>query len=605
MNEEVKVEEESSTAKETTVVEKKARRKKGDADGRINYDTFISSISQIEKDSLLSSDEIIEILKKSIKRAYLNYIYPNVFRKDSEDPGKDLIRAEVCFERKFKEIKIYDLKIVTKEDDIIDDAYQISEEDALEYSKRAKLGDTVKIPFNFIDLPNKVAKQSENFFNSYLAEASKQAITKVYSSQINGLIEGTVTKIDQDNNNSIRRVEVSFGKASGVLTKRDLLPQDRFSINDKVLCYLSAVSATTNPPSLTVSRSNEQFVAKLFERAVPELEEGIVKIVKISREVGLRTKIFVTSTNKSIDPVGTCIGPESSRERSVIAELKGEKIDILPYYENKALQIIEAMKPAIVTGLTCEEDFFDKNVHYDEIEQDEGDKYKAPEVTVVVMNGNLGIAIGVKGVNVRLASKITKCNISVLEADKAIEQNVDYKLVTTIKDIVREMYPDEIIEDKFAITSKAQDIDDEDEEEDDETIIDTDSTVVDDKKEETEQKTVTEKTVETVKETPVSEEKVDAPAEQHITITHKPRINLDQLENILTSKKKDTQKKSYRKKTSKKKDDEETGYAPVENAMPIYTEEELKQMEDTTSDDYDDETAEDYDEYDSDEYYDK
>lgn len=610
MNEELKNEEEviasndvESTPNEVKV--KKPRRKKGDADGRINNDSFTSSIMQIEKDSLLSTDEIIEILKKAIRKAYLNYVYPETFKRDSTDPAKDLIDAEVSFERHFKEIKIYDIKIVTEESKIVDDAYQISEEEALQYSKKAKLGDKVKIPFDFSELPSKVARQSQIFFNNYLLDNSRQAITKVYSSQINGLIEGTVTRVEEGAEGGYKKIELSFGKASGNLLRKDLLPQDRFSINDKVLCYLQSVSNATNPPSLSVSRSNEKFVVKLLERAVPELEEGIVKIVAIARDPGKRTKIFVESTDKNIDPVGACIGPENSRIRAVLNELKGEKIDVLRYYENKALQIIEAMKPAIVTGLTCDEDFFDPNVHFNEIEQEKG--YVFPDVTAVVMNGSTGVAIGLNGVNVRLASKITKTAISVLEADKAIEKAIDFKPVTAIKDMVKELYPDEVIEDKFAnINATAPSIDyDEDEDFEDEIEANEDDV---NKKEVSEVKV--EQPVKKEETAPVKEEKEDASnndEEEHITIVNKPKLGLSQLENILdNNKKKQTATKSYKKKVNKKKDEEEETYTPVENAMPIYTEDELKEMEnDSTEEDYNDFDEDDYSEYDSDEYYDK
>ena len=266
---------------------------------------------------------------------------------------------------------------------------------------------------------------------------------------------------------------------------------------------------------------------------------------------------------------------------------------------------MKIMKPAIVTGLTCDEDFFDPNVHYNEIEQEKG--YVFPDVTAVVMNGSTGVAIGLNGVNVRLASKITKTAISVLEADKAIEKAIDFKPVTAIKDMVKELYPDEVIEDKFAnINATAPSIDyDEDEDFEDEIEANEDDV---NKKEVSEVKV--EQPVKKEETAPVKEEKEDASnndEEEHITIVNKPKLGLSQLENILdNNKKKQTATKSYKKKVNKKKDEEEETYTPVENAMPIYTEDELKEMEnDSTEEDYNDFDEDDYSEYDSDEYYDK
>lgn len=586
-DEEIKLNDESEEVEEVSTdnEEKKTvrkRRKKGDADGKVNNEKFLTSIGQIEKESLLPSETILELLKQAIRKAYLNYIYPGLFSRENTLANNELINAEVTFERNYKEIKIYDIKqVVETDDDIIDDAYQICLEEAKQYSKKAKVGETVRIPFPFVELPTQVAKMSKIYFNNLLNEASKKAVLNVYSSQINGLIEGTVTEVDDNGG-----LKVSFGKASGYLKRNQLLPSDRYSINDKILVYLSKVSDKPSSTSLEISRATPLFVEKLLERAVPELEEGIIKIEAIAREPGKRTKMFVSSSNPNIDPIGTCVGPESSRIRSVLNELKGETIDILKYHENKALQIIEAMKPAVVTGLTCEEDFFDKNVHYSELEQEKD--YEYPKVTVVVMNSNSGVAIGANGVNVKLATKLSKCMLSVLETDKAIEENVPYKTVSEIEQIIQDLYPDEKLSNiNTTITSSEEEIDDDNEDEEQITAVEADDIESFASKEKAE----------------LEEKKAQEASEEHIEIKNKPRVSLSQLENTLSKKK--VTKKSYKKKTTKKDEEsEEEVYKPVENAMPIYTDEELQNLEqeeyDEDENSYDDE---DFSEYDSDEYY--
>lgn len=578
--------------------------------GKIKSDDFATAIGEIQKDSYVSATDVAEILVSTMQQAYLEWSYPGLFKdKDSTDTAKELIKCEVEFKDDYTKFSIYDIKTVTLEDDIVDDAYQISLEDAQEIKAKAKVGDTIKIKFDVTKLDKTYVRRVKQLFQSKLKEASKKAILSVYQDKIGEIIEGTVTRIEQDS------YEVNFGKAQGFLKRNNRLPSDRFNVGDKVLVHLSDVSDKSNPPSLVISRTTREFVQKLLERAVPEIKDGIVTIKACEREPGKRTKIFVDSNNPNIDPVGTCIGPESTRIRSVLDELGNEKVDIVHFYLNKALQVIEAMKPAQVIGLTCPEDFFDPNVHYDELENDRD--YEYPKITTVVNNGNQGVAIGTNGVNVRLASRITHCTISVLQSDDAIASGTKYLMTADIMRMVKG--EEEKIEEETA----------EDEEFTEEIH---DEEVVPNAPEEVKEEVASTPVVEEVKEVveapaPVIEEKVveQEPVQdivkqakeeskaieeekiEHIEIKNKPRISLEELEEAITSKKGPSETRSYKKKW--KKNDEEkadvTSQASKVEAMPIYTEEELKQIdaEESNDEEYDDEI--DYDQYDSDEYYDK
>ena len=545
--------------------------------GKIKSDDFTAAIGDIQKDSYVSGEQVAEILTQTMQQAYLEWSYPGLFKdKDSEDPAKELIKCEIDFSNSYSKFTIYDIKTVTDEDDIVDDAYQISLEDAQEIKPSAKLGDTIKIKFDVTKLDKTYVRRVKQLFQSKLKEASKSAILSVYQDKIGELIEGTVNRIEQDGNS----YEISFGKAQGFLRKNNKMPGDRFVVGERVLVHLSDVSDRSNPPSLVVSRSSKEFVQKLLERAVPEIQEGVVSIKAIEREPGKRTKIFVDSINPNIDPVGTCIGPESSRIRSVLNEIGSEKVDVVRFYMNKAMQVVEAMKPATVIGLTCPEDFFDANVHYEELELDRD--YEYPKITVVVNNGNQGVAIGSGGVNVRLASRITHCTISVLQADDAIASNLKYLMISDVEKLVKGMNPDAALEEEVKV---------------DETPV-VEEPVIDPVKAAKEETIA--KAAEASK--PVVEEK---PVE-HVEIKNKPRISLEELEQAISSKKGPSETKSYKKKW--KKNDEEKSIAPSKaskvEAMPIYTEEELAQMEeaDDNYDNYEDDL--DLDQYDSDEYYD-
>ncbi len=592
--------------------------------GKIKCDDFTTAIGEIQSDSYVSSDQVIDILISTMQQAYLEWSYPGLFKdKDSTDPAKELIKCEVNLSNSFSKFTIYDIKTVTEEDDIVDDAYQISLEDAQELKPNCKIGDSIKIKFDTTKLDKTYVRRVKQLFQSKIKEASKAAVLAVYQDKIGDIIEGTVTKIEQDGSS----YEINFGKATGTLRRNNKLNSDRFVIGDRVLVHLSDVSDKSNPPSLVISRTSREFIEKLLERAVPEIKEGIVSIKACERDPGKRTKIFVDSNNENIDPVGTCIGPESSRVRSVLDQIGSEKIDIVRYYPNKALQVIEAMKPAIVIGLTCPEDFFDPNVHYDELEQDRD--YEYPKITAVVNNGNQGVAIGTNGVNVRLASRITHCTISVLQSDDAIASGTKYLMVPDILKMVKGTNGEEAVSEETPLDDEefAEEIHDEEvipnipEEKPAATI---ETPAVEEKP--AEEAVVEEKKVEEapVKEEPVAEpvidpvkqakeetkakEKEEKEVIEHVEIKNKPRISLEELEEALTSKKGPSETRSYKKKW-KKNDEEEKEAASTASkvsAMPIYTEEELKKMDEEQSNEeesYEDEI--DYDQYDSDEYYDQ
>ena len=593
--------------------------------GKIKCDDFTTAIGEIQSDSYVSSDQVIDILISTMQQAYLEWSYPGLFKdKDSADPAKELIKCEVSLSGTFSKFTIYDIKTVTPEDDIVDDAYQISLEDAQELKPNCKIGDSIKIKFDTTKLDKTYVRRVKQLFQSKIKEASKAAVLAVYQDKIGDIIEGTVTKIEQDGSS----YEINFGKATGTLRRANKLNSDRFVIGDRVLVHLSDVSDKSNPPSLVISRTSREFIEKLLERAVPEIKEGIVSIKACERDAGKRTKIFVDSNNENIDPVGTCIGPESSRVRSVLDQIGSEKIDIVRYYPNKALQVIEAMKPANVIGLTCPEDFFDANVHYDELEQDRD--YEYPKITAVVNNGNQGVAIGTNGVNVRLASRITHCTISVLQSDDAISSGTKYIMVPDILKMVKGT-TDETVSEEATLDDEefSEEIHDEEvipnipEEKSAEEVKPSveekpaeEAAVAENKPEEipVKEETPAEPVIDPVKqakEETKAKEKEEKAAEEvieHVEIKNKPRISLEELEEALTSKKGPSETRSYKKKW-KKNDEEEKETASTASkvsAMPIYTEEELKQMDEEQSNEeesYEDEI--DYDQYDSDEYYDQ
>lgn len=585
--------------------------------GIIDGNAFLKATVDIEKESLVRTDMVQDILIKSMEQAYLEWSYPGLYRdRDNPDPAKSLIQCRVDFvqdegDSSRSSFKIYDIKTVTEEDDIIDDSYQISPEDASAYKENPQVGEQIEIPFDVTTLDKSYVRRVKQLFQSHLKDASRSAILSVYSDRIGQLIEGTVVRFDAIGNS----YEINFGKAEGFLRRNGTLPQDRFVTGDRVLVYLSDVSEKSNPPSLVISRTDERFVRRLMERAIPELTTGEVVLCSIAREAGRRTKVFVESTNPNVDPIGTCLGIESNRIRSVINEVRGEKIDVLQYHRNKAQQIVEAMKPAQVIGLSCPENFFDPSVDIAALEKDPS--YEFPHIVAVVQNGNQGVAIGTAGVNVRLASQITQCTISVYQADQAITEGLKYYSLADIEQMAaaweQKQHPSAeapVAEEEVEEVEATPVVDEAPEEAKAEEAI----PVVEEKTEVVETPAVpSEPEASEVPQTPSTTSEIKEQPIEHVEIRNKPRISLEELEEALTQKKGPSETRSYRKrfdrsKFEKENKTEEPSKASTATAMPIYTEEELRALEEqeidggqSDYDNYDEELDEQYDYYDDDE----
>lgn len=616
-------EEQYALNEEEVIKPKRKKSKKKDAEqlGNVDADSFTTAIAEVTKENMIDQQTVSDILIDSMKTAYLEWSYPELRDKNNKEENellKTQIQCKVVFTEDLKHYKIYDLKVITPDDEIIDDAYQISPEDYYTLTKKdAEDGTIVEIPFDVTKLDKWWTRRVKQLFNSKLKEASKQAVLTAYKNQMGGLIEGKVIKADNENQN----YEFSFGKATTFIKKdsKKLLPNDRFTTSDtNVLFYLEKVSENGSPTSLDVNRTSTKFVEKLMEREIPEVGEGIVKVKGIAREPGRRCKVFVESTNPAIDPVGTCIGPEASRQRSISTILRGEKLDFCKWHPNKAMQIMEAMKPADVIGMTCPDDFFDKNVHFEEFENDR--EYEHPQITVIVNNGGQGVAIGSNGSNVRLASHLSKCKLTVLQIDDAMKQGIKFMMVPEILRNVDNMYPELAVKPVEATTPAAEDTDVDEEDIQNEEVKSMNSEETPAAASNPEEKVVEEvKPVEKEEEAkvsePVTEEKPveEKPAEkkeeevEHIEIMNKPKISLDALEAALTQKKGPSETRSYRRK--KREDEEEkkevTSEASKATAMPIYTQEELDAMDEQAEDDdnMDYEDDDELDQYYSDKYY--
>jgi N utilization substance protein A len=251
-------------------------------------------------------------------------------------------------------------------------------------------------------------KQARSAFGRIAAQAAKQVLLQrvrdaerdiiynEYKDRQGQLIRGIVRRFEKGHN-----LVVDLGRTEGVLPAREQTPRETFRPGDRIVAYVKNIDREARGPMIILSRQSPNLVEKLFEAEVPEIYEGIVKIVSVAREPGSRSKIAVTSRDSDVDPVGACVGIKGSRVQAVVQELRGEKIDIVPWDKDPARYIINAIQPAEVNKVIV----------------DEGDH----RMELVVPDEKLSLAIGRKGQNVRLASQLTGWKLDIISESKFLQ----------------------------------------------------------------------------------------------------------------------------------------------------------------------------------------
>jgi N utilization substance protein A len=260
----------------------------------------------------------------------------------------------------------------------------------------AKVGDVVDwevTPENFGRIAAQAAKQA---MMSKIRRVEKEIVNDEFKEFLGQIVHGVVRRYDAGN------VVVDLGKAEGILSYKDKIPHESYMPGDRINALLVRIEPTGSGPSLILTRTNKDFVKRLFEREVSEIHDGIVEIKEIAREPGSRTKIAVLSNDERVDPIGACVGMRGTRVKSITSELGGEKIDIVEYSDDLKQFVANALQPAKLAGI--------------EVIEDES------TVDVTVDSDQLSLAIGKRGQNVRLTSKLIrmKVNISAAEAEEKV-----------------------------------------------------------------------------------------------------------------------------------------------------------------------------------------
>jgi N utilization substance protein A len=265
---------------------------------------------------------------------------------------------------------------------------EISLDDARKLSPDKQIGDTVVFPLDLHDFSRIAAQTAKQVIFQKVREAERDVIYNEFKNKTGEIVSGIVMRKEKG------LYFLNIGKTEAMLPIRETLPNENLKRGDTVRALIEDVKITTKGPVIMLSRTAPQFVSSLFRMEVPEINEGLVVIRNIVREPGEKTKLTVFSKNTAVDPVGACVGMKGTRVQSIVRELRGERIDIIPWTEDPRILISRALSPATV----------------DRIGINEEDK----TAMVIVDDSQLSLAIGKKGQNVRLAMKITGWNIDIL-----------------------------------------------------------------------------------------------------------------------------------------------------------------------------------------------
>ena len=290
-------------------------------------------------------------------------------------------------------------EVVADDAEIENEAAQLRLSDAKAYDKNIKVGEFIIDPLPPVDFGRIAAQTAKQVIVQKVRDAERNRQYEEYKEKIGTIVNGTVKRVEFGN------VVLDIGKTEAVLRRDEIIPREKFKNGDRVRAYVLDVRREARGPQIFLSRTCPEFMTKLFTSEVPEIYDGIVQIMGVARDPGSKAKIAVKANDMTVDPVGACVGLRGIRVQAIVTELQGEKIDIVPYSEDRAQYLVAALAPAEVTKVVIDE---------------ENGRMEA-----VVPQEQFSIAIGRRGQNVKLASQLLGADIDVLTEEQEQERRAN------------------------------------------------------------------------------------------------------------------------------------------------------------------------------------
>jgi len=330
-------------------------------------------LDQVSREKGVDRVTLIKTLEEAVRAAARKKLGPNY----------DL---EINFNDELGEIEIFEFKEVVE--NVTNESLEISLEEAKAIDPDAVVGDSLGVKMGTDELGRVAAQSAKQIIMQRLREAERNIVFDDFKDRRGEIVHGIVQRVDKGS------IIVNLGRTEAELPQKEQIPKETYKQGDRIRAYILDVRQYSRGPQIILSRTHPNFLSMLFENEVPEISEGIINIVQVAREPGSRAKIAVYSKDSDVDPVGACVGMKGSRVQAVVQELKGEKIDIVPWDPDPAKFICNALSPAEIIRVIV----------------DEADQ----TMNVVVPDDQLSLAIGRKGQNVRLASKISGWSLDVI-----------------------------------------------------------------------------------------------------------------------------------------------------------------------------------------------
>ncbi len=345
---------------------------------------FISDIKrvveQVSRDKGIDREVLINALQEALSSA-------------AKKKFGSKIDIEVQYNEETGELEVFQFKDVAEE--VTEPDLQISLEEGRKLDPECEVGDSLGTKLDTASFGRIAAQSAKQVIIQKMKDAERDAVYSSFIDRKGEIINGIVQRTDRN------EIIVNLGHTEGVLPYKEQVPKETYRRGDRVRAYIMDVLYETRGPQIILSRTHPNFLINLFKTEVPEISEGIVAIMGAAREPGVRAKIAVTSNDSDIDPVGACVGMKGSRVQNVVQELRGEKIDIISWHIDPAKFVCNALAPAEISRVIIDEE--NRNME------------------VIVPDEFLSIAIGRKGQNVRLASKLTQWHLDVTSESRYSE----------------------------------------------------------------------------------------------------------------------------------------------------------------------------------------
>ncbi|GAB1401212.1 transcription termination factor NusA [Elusimicrobiota bacterium] len=349
---------------------------------------LLTALETIQKEKKIPKEEILHVIENALVSAYKKHVGKNVNVEAKVDPETGAMSA--CVIKKVVE-------------NVVNQLTDISVQEAKKLGQNSKIGDDVKIALDTDDFSRIAAQTAKQVIVQKIRESERDSLYEEMKGKIGEMVNGSIYKIANKN------IIVDLGRSEAILPISEQVPKEKFSVGQHIRAIIIKAEKNIKGPNTVLSRAHPDLVKVLFELEVPEIYEKIVDIVGIVREPGLRTKVSVISHNPKVDPVGACVGVKGARIKPIIDELKGERIDLIPFSNDTVKYISSALSPAKVLSVTI----------LSEIDK---------KAEVIVADDMLSLAIGKSGHNVRLAARLTGWNIDVKSEEQkrqASEQKLE------------------------------------------------------------------------------------------------------------------------------------------------------------------------------------